>query len=68
MTRQGKLKVVDLRPSDLSVDETLHEIGRWVTRLGASRVVIDSLAGFEAALAVAFRETSASRSSDWWPR
>ena len=56
MTRQSKLKVVDLRPSDLSVDETLHEIGTWVTRLGASRVVIDSLAGFEAALAVAFRD------------
>ena len=52
----GKLEVLYLRPLDLSVDETLFEILAAVDRLGASRVVIDSLSGFEVALAPAFRE------------
>jgi circadian clock protein KaiC len=51
----GKLSVVYLRPLDLSVDETLREILDAVERTGAKRVVIDSLAGFEMALAPAFR-------------
>src|SRR5690606_31158344 len=45
-----------LRPLDLSVDETLQEIGERVQRLDATRVVIDSLSGFEAALAPTFRQ------------
>jgi len=52
----GKLEVLYLRPLDLSVDETLHEILDGVNRIGAKRVVIDSLAGFEMALAPTFRE------------
>ncbi len=56
MTRQGKLKVIYLRPLDLSVDETLLEIQDAVSSLGAKRVVIDSLSGFELALAPAFRD------------
>jgi circadian clock protein KaiC len=52
----GKLEVIYLRPLDLSVDETLAEIQEAVGALGASRVVIDSLSGFEVALAPAFRE------------
>lgn len=54
--REDKLKVLYLRPLDLSVDETLHEILSAVEEIGAQRVVIDSLAGFELALAPAFRE------------
>ncbi len=54
--RQEKLKVIYLRPLDLSVDETLEEIRDSVRRLGATRVVIDSLSGFEMALAPTFRE------------
>ena len=50
------LKVIYLRPLDLSVDETLAEILESVDQLNATRVVIDSLSGFEVALAPAFRE------------
>ena len=52
----GKLKLMYLRPLDLSVDETLAEILDAVHKIGATRVVIDSLSGFEIALAPAFRE------------
>jgi circadian clock protein KaiC len=52
----GKLRVIYLRPLDLSVDETLAAVLEAVERIGASRVVIDSLSGFEIALAPAFRE------------
>ena len=37
------------------MDETLHEILEAVQRIGAKRLVIDSLAGFEMALAPGFR-------------
>jgi circadian clock protein KaiC len=52
----GKLDLIYLRPLDLSVDETLAEILDAVHRIDATRVVIDSLSGFEIALAPAFRE------------
>ncbi|MDB4908562.1 MAG: protein kinase [Gemmatimonadetes bacterium] len=52
----GNLEVLYLRPLDLSVDETLAEILSAVRRHDATRVVIDSLSGFEIALAPAFRE------------
>ena len=52
----GKLNIIYLRPLDLSVDETMREIIDAVERTGAKRVVIDSLAGFEMALAPGFRE------------
>ena len=54
--KEGKLLILYLRPLDLSVDETMHEILDAVTRLGAKRLVIDSLAGFEMALSPGFRE------------
>ncbi len=54
--RQADLRVIYLRPLDLSVDETLHEILAAVGETGAKRVVIDSLSGFEMALAPAFRD------------
>jgi len=52
---QGKLEILYLRPLDLSVDETLQEILDAVARVGAKRLVIDSLVGFEMALAPGFR-------------
>jgi circadian clock protein KaiC len=55
MIRDGTLEVIYLRPLDLSPDETLHEILEAVNRVGATRVVIDSLSGFELALAPTFR-------------
>jgi circadian clock protein KaiC len=55
-TRAGKLKLIYIRPLDLSVDETLEQVRVGVSQLGAKRVVFDSLSGFELALAPAFRE------------
>ena len=52
----GLLKMLYLRPLDLSVDETMEEISAAVKGLGATRVVIDSLMGFELALAPSFRD------------
>ena len=51
----AKLEILYLRPLDLSVDETVREIIDAVQRVGAKRLVIDSLAGFEMALAPGFR-------------
>jgi len=56
MIRDERLRIIYLRPLDLSVDETLAEILDGVEKMGAQRVVIDSLSGFEVALAPAFRE------------
>jgi circadian clock protein KaiC len=53
--RDGMLRVIYLRPLDLSVDETLHEILDAIRTMKAKRLVIDSLAGFEMALAPGFR-------------
>jgi len=52
---KGKLEILYLRPLDLSVDETMQEILDAIERIGAKRVVIDSLVGFEMALAPGFR-------------
>ncbi len=51
----GKLKIIYLRPLDLSVDETVHEVVNAVKEIGCKRLVIDSLVGFELALAPGFR-------------
>jgi circadian clock protein KaiC len=48
--------VIYVCPLDLSVDETLQELRDSVSQVGAKRVVIDSLSGFELALASTFRE------------
>ena len=52
---KGQLEILYLRPLDLSVDETLQEILDAIVRVGAKRLVIDSLVGFEMALAPGFR-------------
>jgi circadian clock protein KaiC len=53
--KDGTLELLYLRPLDLSVDETMQAILDAVDRLGAKRLVIDSLVGFEMALAPGFR-------------
>ena len=53
--KEGLLKIIYLRPLDLSVDETVHEIVNAVKEIGCKRLVIDSLVGFEMALAPGFR-------------
>ena len=53
--KDGRLEIMYLRPLDLSVDEMMRELIDAVQRTGAKRMVIDSLAGFEMALAPGFR-------------
>ena len=53
---KGKLELLYLRPLDLSVDEITQQILDAVKRVGAKRLVIDSIVGFEMALAPGFRE------------
>jgi circadian clock protein KaiC len=53
--QKGTLEILYLRPLDLSVDETMQEILDAIKRIGAKRLVIDSLVGFEMALAPGFR-------------
>ncbi|MEJ0089529.1 MAG: ATPase domain-containing protein [Limisphaerales bacterium] len=52
----GRLELLYLRPLDLSVDEITQQILDAVKRVGAKRLVIDSLVGFEMALAPGFRD------------
>jgi len=53
--RNGTLETLYLRPLDLSVDETMRAILDAIERIGAKRLVIDSLVGFEMALAPGFQ-------------
>ena len=52
----GKVGLIENRAADLSLDETVYMLMREIRRLGATRVVIDSLSGFELGLAPTFRE------------
>lgn len=56
LATDGKLRILYMRPLDLSVDETMEELATAVREIGATRVVIDSLMGFELALAPSFRD------------
>lgn len=56
LIRQGAVGLIDTRALDLSIDEILHDLIAMIKRMDAKRVVIDSLSGFEVALAPAFRE------------
>ena len=56
MVRLGKVGIVSTRALDLSIDATLYELTEEIRRLKAKRVVIDSLSGFELALAPTYRE------------
>lgn len=53
---QDLLRVLSLRPLDLSVEETMEAIAAAVKSIGAKRLVIDSLSGLELALAPSFRD------------
>lgn len=53
--QNGKLEVLYLRPLDLSIEEAMQEILEAVKRTSAKRLVIDSLSGFEMALAPGYR-------------
>ncbi len=56
LVESGTVGLVDSRAADLSIDEIVQLILDEIRRLGATRVVIDSLSGFELAVAPTFRE------------
>lgn len=56
LIQAGQVGVIDTRSLDLSIDETLHDLIVMITQMKAKRVVIDSLSGFELALAPEFSE------------
>lgn len=56
MIASGNVGLINTRSLDLSIDEVLHDLIAMIKRMNAKRVVIDSLSGFELALASVFRE------------
>jgi circadian clock protein KaiC len=52
---RGQVALIDSREPDLCIDEVVLRILDEVRRIKASRVVLDSLSGFELALAPTFR-------------
>lgn len=53
---RGQIGLIDRREPDLSIDEVVLLIVNEVRRLNATRVVLDSLSGFELALAPTFQQ------------
>jgi circadian clock protein KaiC len=56
LVRAGQVAMMSVRALDLSVDEMLHELSGMIDATGATRVVLDSLSGFELAMAPEYRE------------
>jgi len=56
LTRAGKIGLINTRQLDLSIDEVVQRLLETIQRMKATRVVIDSLSGFELAVAPTFRE------------
>lgn len=56
MIRAGQIGLINTRSLDLSIDEIVQHLTELIHKMKATRVVIDSLSGFELAVAPAFRE------------
>ena len=56
MVRAGCIGLINTRTLDLSIDEIVQHLSVLIQRMKATRVVIDSLSGFELAVAPTFRE------------
>jgi circadian clock protein KaiC len=56
MIRAGQIGLINSRSPDLSIDEIVQELTNLIQQMKATRVVIDSLSGFELAVAPTFRE------------
>jgi circadian clock protein KaiC len=56
LVRAGKIGLINTRTMDLSIDEIVQHLITQIQRMKATRVVIDSLSGFELAVAPTFRE------------
>jgi circadian clock protein KaiC len=53
---QGRIGLVESHAADISIDEVMHLLAEEIHRLKATRVVIDSLSGFELSLGPSFKE------------
>jgi circadian clock protein KaiC len=56
MVRAGQIGLINTRSLDLSIDEIAQNLIHRIREMKASRVVIDSLSGFELAVAPSFRD------------
>jgi len=56
LVKTGQVGIIDTHALDLSIDETLYDLITMIQKMKAKRIVIDSLSGFELALAPEFRE------------
>jgi circadian clock protein KaiC len=56
LVKSGQVGVINTRSLDLSIDETLRDLIEMISQMQAKRLVIDSLSGFELALAPEFSE------------
>ena len=56
LVRAGKVGLINTRSLDLSIDEIVQRLIDTIHELKATRVVIDSLSGFELAVAPNFRD------------
>jgi circadian clock protein KaiC len=56
MVQSGKIGLINTRLLDLSIDEIVQYLINLIQKMKAARVVIDSLSGFELAVAPTFRE------------
>lgn len=56
LVHAGKIGLINTRSLDLSIDEIVQNLTDLIARMKATRVVIDSLSGFELAVAPTFRE------------
>ena len=56
LIKSGKVGLVNTNADDISIDEVMHLLMLEIERIKATRVVIDSLSGFELKLAPTFRE------------
>lgn len=56
LAASGYVCVASIRTLDVSIDEMLHTLVGSIERTGATRVVLDSISGFEMALAPGARE------------
>ena len=56
MVRAGQIGLINTRSLDLSIDEIVQHLINLIQQMKATRVVIDSLSGFELAVAPTFRE------------
>ncbi|MHC8306319.1 ATPase domain-containing protein [Pseudomonas sp. PB3P13] len=56
LIKEGHVALIDSHAPDLSIAEIVHMLLKEIKRLKATRVVIDSLSGFELALAPTFQE------------